>query len=505
MRYTWPRMQALLSRIGSIRQEWLAAGFLLVLSYFTVVHGYWNPQALYWDENYHIASAQKYQNGIFFMEPHPPLGKMMIALGEALLDVNPDDNQFIGTDYAQNPPAGFSFVGYRFFPVLFAWLSVPVLFAIFLLLTRNTLWSTLLSFLYVFDNALLVHLRSAMLESTLLFFCLLTVLGFLLVEHCKEDPKRLRWTAALFGASFAAALVTKVFSLLFVLLLPVILWRLRPSWKRIRTFCLWTTVPFAAVYIGVWHLHFTLADTVLPVLPDDGYYQASEQYKTVLHNGNHDSLFAFPLMLRDSLRFVSHYERGVPALDLCKEDENGSPWFLWPFGARTISYRWETPDSVAYRYLYLVPNPVGWGMGLLGIALSALLLAAPVLLDVKTRVQGAWLLATFLGLYVAYMAAVSRIDRVMYLYHYFLPLLFSFLLFGLAFVAINRIGRWELTENRKTNILLGLGVLIFLSFQVYRPFTYYEPLTDAQVERRALLDLWDLRCVHCPVTNGLVR
>ncbi len=88
----------------------LSVGFLLILSYFTYVHGYWYPSELFWDENYHIASAQKYLNGVFFMEPHPPLGKLMIAAGEWLINANPIDNQFIGTDYATNIPNGFSFL-----------------------------------------------------------------------------------------------------------------------------------------------------------------------------------------------------------------------------------------------------------------------------------------------------------------------------------------------------------------------------------------------------------
>jgi hypothetical protein len=54
------------------------------------------------------------------MEPHPPLGKLLIALGERVLHANSTDDQFIGVDYAHNPPADFSLAGYRLFPVLLA-------------------------------------------------------------------------------------------------------------------------------------------------------------------------------------------------------------------------------------------------------------------------------------------------------------------------------------------------------------------------------------------------
>ena len=144
--------------------------FVIALSFLTYVHNFQNPQAFFWDENYHIASAQKYLTGTFFMEPHPPLGKLLIALGEKMLDRNAEDNQFITTDYAKDPPPGFDFTGYRLFPVLLAWLTAPLLFMSILVLSRHWLWSVLLTFPYVFDTALIVHSRGAMLDGIMLFF-----------------------------------------------------------------------------------------------------------------------------------------------------------------------------------------------------------------------------------------------------------------------------------------------------------------------------------------------
>lgn len=484
---------------------WLSVGFLLLLSYFTYVHNFWNPPALFWDENYHIASAQKYLNGVYFMEPHPPLGKLMIAAGEALLDFNPEDDQFLGTDYATNPPQGFSFAGYRFFPVMLAWLTAPLVFAIFMIVTRRKhLWALLLSFLYVFDNALIVHSRSAMLESTLMFFSALTLLGFLLALEWKEDRKKFRYASVLFGAGFALALATKAFALLFILLVPAMLVALWPRLRQFWRFAWMGGLAFAVCYAAVWHTHFALGSTVNPSLPDAGYYQASEQYKVILQSGRNASPFAFPYMLRDSINFVGHYQQGVPRLDLCKADENGSPWFLWPFGGRTISYRWETPDGNAYRYLYLQSNPVVWFLGVAGVALAGMLLLASVLFPGGVTLRNRYPMLVVFGLYASYMIAISRIDRVMYLYHYFLPLFFSFILFGYAYMELQQIGRLRLDENRKTSGLLALGVLIFLAFQFFRPLSYYEPLTREQFERREWLRIWELNCVNCEKDSPFV-
>lgn len=479
------------------KRSLLMAAFLLVLSYFTVVHNFWSPAALFWDENYHIASAQKYMNGVYFMEPHPPLGKLVVAAGEWLLDFNERDDQFIGTDYARNPPEGFVFAGYRLFPTLLAWLSVPVFFWIFLLLTGRRSWAALFSFLLIFDNAFLVHSRSAMLDSTMLFFCLLLILFFLLLSNTSR--KSIAWLAVGFGASFAAALTTKVFSLLFVLLFPLLLWRMWPRWKKFGRFCLFAAAGFVPVYVGVWYAHFAIGQNIQTGLPDKGYYQASEEYKAILDEGRTTSPLAFPTMLSDSLAFVSHYQKGVPELNLCKEDENGSPFFFWPLGAQSISYRWSTPNGRDYQYLFLQVNPVVWWLGVLGLLLTFVILLGRALLPVQGSMDPnrRFYLLSFAFLYVGFMGAISQIDRVMYLYHYFLPLFFSFFLLALCFMELDRIGSWKMRDEQKTSMLFVMGALIVMSFSFYRPLTYYEPLSDEQFQRRAFFPLWELTCVKC--------
>jgi dolichyl-phosphate-mannose--protein O-mannosyl transferase len=342
-----------------------------------------------------------------------------------------------------------------------------------------------------------------MLDSTLLFFSAIVLLSFLLVLQWKDRPRAFLWASVLFGASFGAVIVTKAFGLLLILLVPFLLWSLRHNRHLVPRFIIPSALAFIAVFISVWQLHFSLGTTVNPSLPDQGYYQASERYKAILSAGQTSNPFAFPFMLRDSMAFVPHYQKGVPRLDMCKADENGSPWFYWPLGGSSINYRWETPDGSAFRYLYLQVNPVIWALGFLAVLVSTLLLIGPLLLPVPGKVKHASLMLVMLTLYACFLIAVSRIDRVLYLYHYFLPLLLTFILFALVFDSVERIGKWILNEERKTAILLGLGVLMFLSFQWFRPLTYYEPLTDAAVSRRSFLRIWNLHCVHCPSPNPL--
>jgi hypothetical protein len=299
-------------------------------------------------------------------------------------------------------------------------------------------------------------------------------------------------------------MTTKLVGLIFILLVPALIFRLYPNWKRIGSFAVISFVAFLIAFVSVWQTHFALGKRIVPELNDNGYYQASPQYKQILAKKTSGSIWNFPVMIRDSMKYVTYYNKGVPRLDLCKPDENGSPFYFWPFGARSINYRWENVSEGVYRYLFLQSNPVAWGLGLLGVIFAFVLLAGSVLIPSKEKIPNRFLLTVFLGMYASYMIAISTLHRVMYLYHYFTPLLFSFILFGLVASSITQIGKHKITENARVLALTFIGLLIFASYQFYRPFSYYEPISDKAVEARAIVPLWELSCVRCNRESSLV-
>ena len=534
---------------------WLYFLFIVALSFFTFFYRYDYPQAVFWDEPYHIASAQKYLIHVFFMEQHPPLGKLLIALGEKITHSNPGNSQFIDTDYARNFPAGFSFSGYRLIPALLAWFTAPLLFLIFLLITQSSASASLLSFLYIFANALIVHNRGAMVDSPLIFFSVAMIALFMLMREHRGRRNLFLIEAFFFGITFGLVMTTKLVGLIMILLVPAVIYLLWPENKRLYFFLcplalvieyviflkvfgpavamkvtgvtagilvafmvylLWpqskqiiffgisTILGFLIAFIGVWQIHFSLSSRIVPALNNDGYYQASNEYKTILKNQLNTSLWSFPTMIRDSLAYPAFYNRGVPRLDLCKADENGSPFFFWPLGARAINYRWENVAPDVYRYLYLQANPVTWLLGLIGVLLSVCIVVNKVFFPTARSPKHFFLICVFLGMYVSYMLAISQLSRVMYLYHYFAPLIFSYILFALVYENIDLIGRWRLHQQSKIILLTVLGIFIFAAYQFYRPLTYYEPIENSAVEKRAIFPLWELRCVTCPGNSLLV-
>ena len=161
---------------------------IIIIGSSTYVFNYYNPAAVFWDENYHIASAQKYLAGVMYMEPHPPLGKLFIALGEWMLHPNSnlDLTYFTQTDYIKHFPKGYSFAGVRLMPTIFGMLSGVLFFMILFRISKRAQLSFLFSSLYLFANAFILQSRSAMLESTQMFFIFLAILYFLILFDKKE-------------------------------------------------------------------------------------------------------------------------------------------------------------------------------------------------------------------------------------------------------------------------------------------------------------------------------
>lgn len=479
-------------------QHYLAIGgmiIVLVFSFFTYFHNYQNPPNLFWDENYFIASAYKYINGSFFMEPHPPLGKLLIAAGELIFKPNVKlaTTSFINTDYIKDIPAGFSFVGMRFFPALTATLSAGLFYLILLLILKNPVLAGLFSGLYLFDNALIVHSRGAMLDSIQIFFFLATLTWFFyLIERKKYTLRHY----LILGILIGLALSVKLNSWILLLLIPICFY-FEVKQKKIKVWELISiaidrvfivTILILIIFLGTYYLHIRLANKVV----NNNYYEATEPYKKILNQKKTSNLINAPLMIRDQILFIPHYEKGVPVYDACKADENGSQPWTWPFGNKTINYRWDkSGDKV--RYLYLQANPIIWGTGILSIIFSVVLLLSKLIFGLKIKDKRLYqILMIILSLYCAYMFSILTLKRVMYLYHYFLPLLLSLISSGALFSYFYH----DQIIKRKWLIYGGASffvIVVFLCFIIFSPFTYYQSLTTAQFQLRNWFSWWHLK------------
>jgi len=483
------------------------SAIVLAVSYFTYFKNYDYPPSVFWDENYHIASAQKYLTGVMFMETHPPLGKLFVALGEYL--IHPNDNiakselhKFTQTDYIKDFPAGYSFAGMRFFSALFAWLSAIVFFYILYFISKNPHTSLLFSSLYIFENALITHSRAAMLEGSHLFFILLAILYFVYLVQKLSKKTLLNYFVLGILVGFAVsikatgAITAFLFPFLFFLDYKyqgstLISKTVLDVSKKMIIKGLFFAAGSAAIFSLIWYVHFSLGKFAA----DGKFYKASEEYKEIMAKGLASDPKYFPTMLKDNLAYMANYNNGVPKLDVCKPDENGSYPLAWLVGDKSINYRWEkSGDGV--RYMYLQANPITWFLGLAGIILSLILIIGRIVFKNPVKNKNLfYFITTFAALYVIYMAIMLRIERVMYLYHYFIPLLFSFIL---AFLVFNYIFEEKIAAKSK-KLYIGLIIMVVIiagTYKFFSPLSYYQPLTTEQFEKRIWFDFWKLKPIE---------
>lgn len=114
---------------------------ILVISLGIYFPYYGSPQAMFWDENYHVPNAQKYIDGVMYMEPHPPLGKLFMAVGEVWFGDNEKVNKqaLLATDYLTGDaaPPEMTYKGYRWPSTVMMALSVLFFYGIINCITQR--------------------------------------------------------------------------------------------------------------------------------------------------------------------------------------------------------------------------------------------------------------------------------------------------------------------------------------------------------------------------------
>lgn len=466
---------------------------------------------MFWDENYHVASAQKHIDGVMYMEPHPPLGKMLMAIGEVLFGGNGsvDKSKLDETDYltGDEAPPAMTYKGFRWPSVVMMAISVLFFYGILRRITQREWLAAAFTTLVIFDNAMVIHSRAAMLEGIQMFFILAALYYFVrVVTGHVHDKKKITWQqyailGVLIGLSITVKVNGAILVLLFVMLFGVDQWQTIKQWNwqsllsRLAITVPAGIIPLVLVFFAVFYVHIGMGKTIIK----DRTYKASPEYIEQIRQGNTWSLSTFAIGMRDNWKYMSEYADGVPRLDVCKSDENGSFAMNWPLSKKTISYRWDKKSEngkTIVNYKYLIGNPIVWFGVLAGIVLSAGLIIGRFIYGhaIKDERLFLWICA-FTGLYLCYMIAILQIERVMYLYHYLVPLVFGAVNLALVF---NYIYRDEVIANNKHTVINAalFATMVIAVFAFFSPFTYGFGLTEDQFELRNWFSFWQLQVVR---------
>lgn len=470
------------------------SGVILALSYASYYKNYHLPNSVFWDENYHIASAYKYIYGIRTEEYHPPLGRILIALGEYLIHPNKDVNTepFSTTYYIKNKdfPVGFSFAGVRIIPTLLAALSSILLFLLLFFLVKNIHYSFLFTSLYLFDNALIVHSRAAMLEGPQIFFMLLSLIYFVYIIANLKNFKIINYFILSFfiGLTISIKMNSAVFLMLILFLAyydygnRIKIFFKNSHERKVLFYKAFASIMGIFIITGiVWSTHFALGRKL------EGYYDTVKQDDSIILKKRQ------PLGLSNLLNNLSDCYINIKKLSkiVPRTDANSSKPYGWPFGHKSINYRWKkTGEKI--QYLYLQINPLIWFIGIVSVILSFIMIGSKLFFGLKItnkRIYG--YICLFSILYISYMTAMIMVDRVLYLYHYFIPLVLSMVL---AYLVFHYIFEDYIVKNDKlilvSVILLVTGIIVLFYF--FSPLTYYRPMSYLEFMRRDWFEFWQL-------------
>ena len=437
-------MNRILSKLAAYK--FLLAVFALsFLAHITLFNF---PDQAVFDEIYFGTFVRSYTTNSHFFDIHPPLGKLLIAGTAKLGGINlPADLTVIGQQYDST-----ALFFLRFFPLL-AGIFLPVVAALIALeLTKSKTAALLTGLMIVFENALLTQSRFIFLDIPMLFFGTAALFVFLRQEYTTPTATRTKYillvvSGLLLGASFC----TKWTAL--AILFPFGLIALYSFWqtKSFKWFATKIIVVFAAslfVYIASFAAHFAL---LTKPGPGDAFFETAFLEKPFFE------------------KFLSLNKEMYAANKRITDDHPyKSSWYAWPLDQKPIFY-WNSSASEEHtQQIWLLGNPIVWFASLLSLIGGIVLLFAKVFTKKPRDISALLLFLLLIGWITSY-APFALINRPLFLYHYFFPLLFSILL--ASYIISWLIKKLIPSRYQFTAVLLFSGI-IALSFLLISPMTY---------------------------------
>ncbi len=152
---------------------------LTVLAAFVRLWKLGQPSSVVFDEVHFGGFASKYIKQKFFMDVHPPLAKMMIALSGWLAGFDGEfDFKDIGKEYLIGEHTPVPYVAMRGLCALLGLATVPLAYLTLRGLSLRPTTALVGSTMVLFENALMTQSRYILLDSHLVFFTALTALAW---------------------------------------------------------------------------------------------------------------------------------------------------------------------------------------------------------------------------------------------------------------------------------------------------------------------------------------
>lgn len=366
----------------------------------------------YFDEIYHARTAFENIEGVYPYEvSHPPLGKLIIAVGIKLFGMTP--------------------FGWRFSGTLFGVLMLPVMYVFLKRMFGSIAVPACGTAIFAFDFMHFTQTRIATIDTYAVFFMLLMYL-FMYLYVSGGRLRHLALSGLFFGIG-AACKWTCIYSGAGLAVIWLVYWMGRLiNGEKLFSFiknCLFCTVFFVLVPCVIYYLSYFAYGLALGMSLPEMFFDG-EYAKLVL----------------DNQKFMFTYHVGV-----LSEHPYSSRWYQWVLDIRPILYYllYFTDGSRSSFGAFL--NPV-----LCWAGLAAVLLSAYLAFFRRDKIS-----AFILTAYLAQLVPWMFIGRTTFEYHYFQA--GTFLVFALCRVfSLMR----ENTKYWRISVygLTGLCLVLFVMF-----------------------------------------
>ncbi|ORX46526.1 PMT-domain-containing protein [Hesseltinella vesiculosa] len=196
-------------RILSLAQSWnyiLVPVVLTLASMITRFYDLARSDKVVWDEAHFGKFAAYYIENTFFMDVHPPLGKMLVAVGGWFAGFNGE----FKFDAGQPFPEDVDYWTMRVFNTVFGVALVPLAYLTARKFSFSKTASLLAAVLTLCDTALLCITRFILLDSILLCFTALSMFCLAGFHHEQANPFSLSWWSYLFFTGVSLGCVSSV-------------------------------------------------------------------------------------------------------------------------------------------------------------------------------------------------------------------------------------------------------------------------------------------------------
>ncbi|KAK8886342.1 hypothetical protein M9Y10_041805 [Tritrichomonas musculus] len=428
--------------------------FATIISLTTHLLKIGEPSSVVFDEVYFGNFTNFYHYGEYYFDIHPPLGKLLLYAG-SLISGYKAKEVYSRIGAPLNPR---EIMKLRIWPALFGSLRSPILFVTLKFLNVSPQWCFTVALIISLDNALLVESRLVLIEAFLSFFACLTLLATSIIIRKPEKRKVNIYLICVLAGLSAGATVSIKFTGSGVAVMLV--FAIFINYPFIEAF----KMSFICAISGffVFFIQFIIHFHLLPRRGDgcrfQPFYCAYLQYSPSLNQSTNARYESYQ---------NQHKKRGIVyyIVDLIRvmlssnfaihvQHSYSSKWWQWPLMCGKMTYLWVEQN----KQLWCIGNPIVWYSGLIGII--TWVISSFFKFDVRVNL---WV---FFGYMISYLP-FSLIKRVMWNYHYFIPLLISLVAGALAANSI---------RPRAIIVPSLICAASFALYIVYFPLTYGTPL-----------------------------